>query len=319
MLSHMVPCIERAIAEQALRQLGHISYRQLRALGVTSKVVRRLVSTGWLVPVERASFRLGGVRRTYEGDVMAACLDVGAVASHRTAAALHRLGPKAWRRGVIEVSTVKQRRNTSSQLAVVHTSTNLGPDDLVRVRGGIPTTSVARTIFGLASLVPTVGVSDLRDVIDTAIRDGQASDAWLWWRLDKLRCRGRNGVSVLETILCDRDANGRTESWLEREFLACLDQVGYPHPLVQQRVRHKNGAIARVDFLYEPRTVIEVKGYQWHSTHRQTERDAARRNRLVLAGYDVLEYTHGQVVETPQVVWEELAEKLGFDRPALLG
>src|SRR5690242_11162853 len=89
MLSCMVPCIERAIAEQALRQLGHISYRQLRTLGVTPKVVRRLVSTGWLVPVGRATFRLGGVSRTYEGDVMAACLDVGAVASHRTAAVLH--------------------------------------------------------------------------------------------------------------------------------------------------------------------------------------------------------------------------------------
>src|SRR5204862_211126 len=79
--------------------------------------------------------------------------------------------------------------------------------------GGIPTTSVARTIFGLAALVPDVSESDLRDIVDVAIRDGHASDAWLLWRLEKLRCKGRNGVSVLEAILADRDGKGRTESW----------------------------------------------------------------------------------------------------------
>jgi very-short-patch-repair endonuclease len=313
----MAPYIERAIAERALRQLGHITYAQLRALGVTPKVVRRLVASGWLIPVGRSTFRLGGVARTYEGDVMAACLDVGAVASHRTAARLHGLGPSAWQRPPIEVSVVKRRRNTTSDLATVHTSTNLGHDDVVDV-GGIPATSVARTIFGLAALVPEITEDDLRDLVDIAIRDGRASDAWLWWRLDKLRCRGRNGVSVLEAILADREGNGRTESWLERAFLACLDEAGFPHPKVQQRIKHRNGVIARVDFVYEPETIVEVNGYAWHSTHRQQTADAARRNRLILAGYGVLEFTHTQVAETPHEVWAALAERLGFVMPVLL-
>ena len=167
----------------------------------------------------------------------------------------------------------------------MHTTTNLGPDDIVRLRQ-IPTASVARTIFGLAALVPEVTESDLRDIVDVAIRDRRASDAWLLWRLEQLRCKGRNGVSVLEAILADRDGKGHTESWLERAFLACLDQVGYPHPKLQQRIRHANGMIARVDFLYEPRTVIEVMGYRWHSSARQLARDAARRNRLTLDGYE---------------------------------
>ena len=74
--------------------------------------------------------------------------------------------------------------------------------------------------------------------------------------------------------------------------------------------------IARVDFLYEPRTVIEVMGYRWHSSARQLARDAARRNRLTLDGYEVLEYTYGQVIETPQTVWTELATSMGFAPPA---
>jgi putative AbiEi antitoxin of type IV toxin-antitoxin system len=313
----MAPYIERAIAERALEQLGHITFRQIRALGATAKVVNRLVESGWLTPVGRSTFRLGGVARTYEGDVMAACLDVGAVASHRTGACLHGLGPKAWRQLPLEVSVVKRRRHTESDLARIHTTTNLGPDDIVPLRG-VPTTSVARTIFGLAALVPEVTEEDLRDLVDIAIRDGRASDAWLWWRLDQLRCRGRNGVSVLEAILADRDGKGRTESWLERAFLDCLDEVGFPHPKVQQRIRHANGMVARVDFLYEPNTVIEVLGYRWHSTHKQTQADAARRNRLILEGYGVLEFTYGQVVETPHVVWCDLAERLGFAMPVLL-
>jgi very-short-patch-repair endonuclease len=203
-------------------------------------------------------------------------------------------------------------------LAVVHTSTNLGRDDLITIRG-IPATSVARTIFDLAALVPTISLTDLRDLIDIAIRDGRASDAWLFWRLERLRCRGRNGVSVLEAILADRESNGKTESWLEREFLACLDVVGFPHPKVQQCIRNRNGTIARVDFLYEPRTIVEVAGYRWHSTYKQKQADAERRNRLTVEGYDILEFTYGHVVETPQDVWTTLAAKLGFAMPVLLG
>src|SRR4051812_19203562 len=178
----MAPYIERAIAERALTQLGHLNYAQARELGASPKMIRRLVATGWLVPVGRSSFRLGGLPRSYDGDVMAACLDTGGGASHRTPARLHGMGPSSWRKAPIEVSVVKLRRNTASELARIHTSTNLGRDDIVDVRG-IPTTSVARTIFGLAALVPEVAESDLRDLVDIAIRDGRASDAWLFWRL----------------------------------------------------------------------------------------------------------------------------------------
>jgi hypothetical protein len=313
----MAPYIERAIAERAFTQLGHLTFTQARELGATPKVVRRLVERGWLIPVGRRTFRLGGVPRSYDGDVMAACLDTGGSASHRTGSRLHGLGPPSWRE-LIEVTVRKGTRHTASPLATVHTSTNIGADDLVRVRG-IPTASVARTIFDLAALVPEVGLGDLRDLIDIAIRDGKASDAWLFWRLERLRCRGRNGVSVLEAILADRELNGKTESWLERAFLACLDAAGFPHPVVQQCIRNRNGTIARVDFLYEPKTIIEVSGYRWHSTYKQQKADAERRNRLVVAGYDVLEFTYGNVVETPQDVWTTLAAKLGFAMPVLLG
>jgi hypothetical protein len=47
--------------------------------------------------------------------------------------------------------------------------------------------------------------------------------------------------------------------------------------------------------------------------------DAERRNRLTVEGYDILEFTYGHVIETPQDVWTILAAKLGFAMPVLLG
>ena len=237
----MEPCIERSIAERASQQLGHITRRQLRGLDVDWRRERRLVQSAWLAPVGERTFRLGGVPRTFDGDVMAACLDTGGVAGFRTAAKLHPLESKPWEPVGIEVSTVKGHQITHSSLARIHTSTNLGRDDVTTVRG-IPVTSIARTIFDLAALVPEVALDDVRNVVDVAARDGRASDGWLGWRLEKLRCHGRNGVSVLEAILAEREGKGRTESWLERTFLAVLERAGFPLPKVQQRSLPKGPA-----------------------------------------------------------------------------
>jgi hypothetical protein len=312
----MEPCIERSIAERASQQLGHITRRQLRDLGVDGRRARRLMQAGWLVPVGERTFRLGGVPRTFDGDVMAACLDTGGVAGFRTAAKLHPLESKPWEPVGIEVCTRKGHQVTHSRLARIHRSTNLGPDDITTVRG-IPVTSIARTIFDLSALVPEVALGDVRNVVDVAIRDGRASDGWLAWRLEKLRCRGRNGVSVLEAILAEREGKGRTESWLERTFLAILERAGFPLPKVQQRIYQKGRPIARVDFLYEPRLILEVNGYAGHSSRRQTAADARRRNRLREEGFEIVEFMHDDVVLDPGYVIVEVAKSAGFSVPVL--
>jgi hypothetical protein len=307
----MAPCIERAIAERARTQLGHITDPQLRDMEASTKVVCRLVSTGWLERVGWHTYRLAGVPKTFETEVMAACLDHGGVASHRTAARLHGLElPNGWKRAPIEVSGTRQRRRHGSPLALVHSSTNLTREDVVMVRS-IPTTTIARTILGLAALVPEITEKDLRNVIDTATRDGKASDNWLWWLLEQRRCRGRNGVSVLEGILSDRAGRGKTESWLERAFLDLVAGAGMALPEVQRRVKHRGAFVARVDFFYAPRLVIEVSGYAKHSTVEQTEADAQRRIELGLAGYEVVEFTYRQIVERPAWVLSVLAAHLG--------
>ncbi len=179
--------------------------------------------------------------------------------------------------------------------------------------GPVPATSVARTVFGLAALVPELEAEQIRDVVDTAVRDGLASDPWLWWRLERLRCRGRNGVTVLEGILRDRAGRGRTESWLERELLGCLERGGLPRPVVQRTIRADGAFVARVDCCYPlERIVIEVNGHRSHSTRRQRNADAARVNRLQLAGHRVLQFTYDDVVRLPEMVVATVAEALAL-------
>ena len=161
----MDPRIERAIAERAQTQLGLITTDQLAAVGVHRSTTHRRIAGGLWVPVGRRTLRLAGVPTGPEVAVLAACLDLGAVASHRTAAWLHGLLP--WT-PIIDVTVVKGRATKafpSLEDVRVHTSTNLSSEDVTRV-GAVPVTSVARTLMGLAALseaeLPQHRLADLR-------------------------------------------------------------------------------------------------------------------------------------------------------------
>ncbi len=299
----MDPTIERAVAERARTQLGLITTPQAIALGLSRSTFHRRVGAGIWVPVGRRTFRLAGAPPGREVDVLAACLDLDAVASHRTAAWLHGLVP--WP-GVVDVSVPKGRTVVGVHDPVgrrIHTSTNLPPDDLTRV-GAIPATSVARTLMGLAALEPTeVPDRQLADIVEEAVQRRMASDRWLWWLLERRRCRGRNGVVRFEDALAERAELGPTESWLERALLRIIVEAGLPRPFVQRRIRRSGRFVARVDLAYDPGLiVIEALGYRYHATREQQTRDAARAAELQLLGWDVYQITYDQVVRRPRWV-----------------
>lgn len=299
----MDPHIERAIAERARTQLGHITYPQARAAGATAPTIRRRVDTGLWIPVGHRTFRLASVAPTPRGEVAAACLDLGGVGSHRTAAWCHDLLPRP---PLIEITVRKGRSTTVTARRPglrIHTSTNLPPEDVTRV-DGIPVTSVARTLMGLAALPEDeVPHRQLVDVVEAAVQRRQASDRWLWWLLERRRCRGRNGVTRFEDVLAERAKLGPTESWLERAVLQIIDDAGLPRPVVQRRILRRGRFVARVDLAYDPgMIVLEALGYRFHATREQQSRDAARASELQLMGFDVHQITYDQVVRTPDWV-----------------
>lgn len=292
---------EKAVAELAEHQLGIVTHDQLRGVGVTPRTRHRRIAAGLFVPVGRHTVRLAGHPGGRKADVLAACLDLGGVASHLTAGWLHDLIER--RRRVVDISVAKGRSVGSGGRPSswrVHTSTNLPDGDLVRI-GPIPTTSVARTLLGLAGL-PASEISDeeLTSAVEDAVRRRLASDRWLWWLLEERRCRGRNGVRRFEGVLAERTRLGPTESWLERELLAVLEGAGLPLPVVQRTVCRRGAFVARVDATYaEEGIVLEALGYASHASREALTADAARASRLTLLGYEVHQFTYDQIVREP--------------------
>lgn len=297
----------------ATRQHGVLSADDLRSVGITRGRRRTLIDRGDLVAVGPNAHRMTGFPLTARQAVMLACLQFDSIASHGTSGALN--GLSACCLSPIHVLGTRRIRARGADVPVtVHTTTNLPSDDITTV-DGIPCASVARTLLLLAG-APRADEAVVRGLVDEAVRDGKATDPWLWWRLERLRCRGRGGVTMLAAILTARAGGEVTESWLERRFLELVAEAGLPTPKCQQRVDHDGAFAGRVDFLYAPhRLVVEVLGHAFHATPAQLTADAARRTRLQLAGYRVIEFTYDQIVRDPIQVIAMLAEALGL-RPA---
>ena len=261
-------------------------------------------ASGLLVPIGARTYRLGSEPRSWLGDVHGAALEVGGVASHRTAGALHGLLPQA---RPIEVVTPVARGGRSRALrladadVVVHTTTSLPAADVLLVRG-IPTTSVARSILGVAAL-GEAHAGSVQDLVQRALDRDLASLPWLWWLLEQRRCRGRSGVTAMEEALAVIEGLAPTESWLERRFLDLVRDHGLPTPATQRVIRRSRRFVGRVDFVWEDEKVVaEVLGYQFHRTRAQLDADTRRANQLQLLGYAALQFTFDAVVRSPMQV-----------------
>ncbi len=296
----------KTLNDLASRQHGLLTRAQLTELEVSERTRRTLVKIGRLKLLGCRTYGVGGSPPTDHRRVLLACLDTGGVATQRAAAWVHGFGC-GFRPGALPAVVVGRRRyDYRSPVAEVHTSTWLPPEDLA-IESGVPTLSVARTLFSLAGAAQVVSPSVVADAVDIAVRDGKASDQWLWWMLERTRRRGRNGVLVFEAILASRAGGAVTESWLEREFLRLLREAGVELPACQRRVDHEGAFVARVDFLYAAlKLVIEVSGHGTHSTKRQREEDTRRRNELTLAGYRFIEFTYDRIVSDPTGVVAEV-------------
>jgi very-short-patch-repair endonuclease len=286
----------------------------LATLGVTRDQRRRLLGDGSILVLGQRTYRVGGAPASEKLLASAAALDAGGVLSHRSACWLHGIG----RFGVgapPEVLVAGGRSRYRGTSAIVRSTTWLPSDDVIAI-DGIRATSVARTLFSLAAIEADVGPKVLRGLVDDAVRMGKASDRWLWWRLEKLRCRGRGGVRTFEAILADRSGGRATESWLEREFLEVLRSHGVLLPVCQRRVGRNGAFVARVDFIYPDHgIVVEVLGHTHHSSRAQLAADAARRNALQLAGLQVLEFVYDDVVAHPEEVAATVRRALDRSSP----
>lgn len=298
------------ITRLAEGQRGLVTRAQLAGVGCTLSRRRSFMHRQLLHQLTPEVFATAGSPDTWERRVLCALLSIGGKVRccRSTAAAL--LGFEGHqRRGVVHVVVPRSQRVTAARVpdgVVLHTTATLRPLDCA-VIDGTPITSAARTIIDLAG--DGVDDRDLERAIDSAVKDGWTSVAFLHRQLVALRTRGRAGVRAVERLLPDSGGH----SALERAFLRLVRTAGLPRPVCQQVFAHDRRFVARTDFTFDDRrAIVEVTGRLGHSTSRDRQRDAQRRSELQDVGYRVFEYTYEDVMERPDYVLRTLRARLGI-------
>ena len=293
---------DQLLDQLAAAQLGCATIAQARSCGLSADQVYRRFATGRWERLGVRTYRLAGAPPAWEQSLLAGLLDLGAgaVVSHRSAAVLH--GFDGFPSGPLEFTVPREPRSLASPWCV-HTTITLGLIDRARV-GRYACTSAARTIVDLArSATP----AELERAIDSAVRDGLVSPAFLRQRLGALRGPGRHGVRLLDEALVD--AGGH--SALERAFLRLVREAGLPAPTCQRIFRRDGRTVARVDFyIADPPMVVEVSGQRGHSSPSERAKDGRRRNELTAMGIAVIEFTYHDVFKNPRYVLATLRDLL---------
>ena len=148
------------------QQHGLISRSQALDEGMTSRQIERLVKAGVWEREASGVYRHEAVLSTVRSRLLALCMAHGAVASHRSAAALHPI--EGYRLDRVEV-VVPPGRGRGIRGARRYESSQM---DLFKPveRDGILCTPVGRTVLDLAAVVDR---RQLDRTIDAVLRDGQ--------------------------------------------------------------------------------------------------------------------------------------------------
>jgi hypothetical protein len=258
-------------------QHGLVTRAQCLAAGMTPRQIDSLLLSGAWVLVGRGVYRSAAVAVTFEQRALAACLCAGpaAVASHTTAAVLHRL--EGVRPGRIEITIVHTARREVHGVRV-HRARHLDPHDRV-VISGIPVTSVGRTLVDVATRVTE---SALTEAIDGAICGRLITPDALRRAAD--RAGRRPGKAALGEALALWEPGPIPGSVAEVRLLRRLVEFGFPRPVLQHEIHDRGQFVARVDFAYpESRVALEYDGRRRHldPNHR-------RANAVRAAGWQLL-------------------------------
>ena len=201
-------------------QHGALTSRQLRSLGISARSQRKAIAAGLLLSISPGVVVVAGSGDTWHRRLQVGLLALGpgAFVSHEAAAALHGLDRS---RQTVEFTVTRSRRGLRIAGAVVHTTRNVGPLDVVTV-AGFRCASATQTVLDLAGAgVPS---ERLAAAIDSALRLRLSAPLVLAERLAEFRGRGQRGVRILDQLLIDSGG----ESILERRFLVLVRQAQLP-------------------------------------------------------------------------------------------
>jgi putative AbiEi antitoxin of type IV toxin-antitoxin system/uncharacterized protein DUF559 len=271
-----------AIAELADRQHGVVARSQLLERGVGRRAIARRLEAMHLRPLHRGVYAVGHRQISQLGRCMAAVLACGpgAVLSHRCAAVLWGI-LESWP-STIDITAPRELRSRDA----LRVRRAWIADDERTVEGGIPVTTVARTLLDLAAVL------DLHQ-LNRALERAEAlrlSDA-LPLAAVVARHRGRRGTANLKAAMKEGIRPVVTKSELERRFLTFIDKAGLPRPRTNVWLQIGDDWI-EVDCVWdEQRLIVELDSRAYHRTTAAFERDRRRDRRIQAAGWRPIRIT----------------------------
>jgi len=280
-----------------------VSRSQLLGLGLGEDAIQHRLETGRLHRLHLGVYAVGHQVVSKAGWWMAAVLASGpdVLLSHRTAAALW--GIRGYSGGAIHVTV--PRKSTSSKRIRRHLS-HVPPDER-SAKEGIPVTSVHRTIFDLAA---TASV----DEMIAMIKEAEYLNLWdrlsLWDLLDRYPTKrgSRNLRSSLKRIT--EEPAGRKRSKLEERFAPFLRRHNLPLPRFNDWILLE-GKCYRADCHWpKRRLIVELDGWEGHSSRSAFQDDRARDRALKVAGYSVIHLTWAQLGSEPEAIASDLRRML---------
>jgi predicted transcriptional regulator of viral defense system/very-short-patch-repair endonuclease len=289
--------LERCLVELAERQHGVVARRQLLNLGFETGAIRRRLRGGRLHRLYDGVYAVGHRVLSREGRWMAAVLFCGdgAVLSHRSAAA--HWGIRGG--GVARIHVTSPSKSRSRGAIRRHYS--LLPADEMTEHEGIPVTTVPRTIFDLAAEEPQGVEAMLREAEYRQLYDRLSLPQLL-----ERYPRRRGAPSVRTALALIHETPGRIESTFEERFAAFLDRHRLRRP-------HFNACLevaghrCRVDCLWpDVREIVELDGWDGHSTRSAFREDRARDRRLRAAGYSITRLAWSQLDTEPDQIAADL-------------
>ena len=282
--------IGHRLARLSADRHGIVDVAQLERADVNHHAVARLVRDGFLYPEHTGVFSVGHPARSDHARWLAAVIACGegTVLSHRSAAALWRIGASG---DPTEVIAPHARRRAG---ILAHRS-RVDPHERT-VLHGIPVTTVVRTLFDVA------GTED-EPVVAGAVQEAFALQLVSERTVLATLQGGRRGTPMLAAIL----GVGESRTRLERDFHGLVARSDLPRPERNQRLLVE-GRSVEVDALWRAeRVIVELDGRRFHDTPLRFERDRDRDAALLAMGWRTMRITWRQVHDDPTRVIERLA------------
>ena len=172
------------------------------------------------------------------------------------------------------------------------------PPAHLAIRGSIPVTNAARTLFDLAGVDARGRVEQ---AVDAAIHRRLCTSADIHRVFFAIARRGRRGTTAMRTIL---EARGQEHippaSELERRARRLFAEAGLPSPEFEVDLGDE-GWIGRVDCLWrEAKVIVELDGRRFHGGAIAHDADRRRDNRLMAAGWRVIRLTWDDICHHPE-------------------